>query len=70
MPELPDVEGFRTVLAEHAAGRRMEHVGVIDAGVLAASRQTAAAARHAEQEAAAPLLFHLSERTRLTPQPT
>ncbi len=34
MPEFPDVEGFRTVLAEHGAGRRVEHVEVIDAGVL------------------------------------
>ena len=34
MPELPDVEGFRAVLAEHGAGRRVEHVEVIDAGVL------------------------------------
>ena len=34
MPELPDVEGFRAVLAEHGTGRRIEHVEVIDAGVL------------------------------------
>ena len=34
MPELPDVEGFRAVLAEHGTGRRVEHVEVIDAGVL------------------------------------
>jgi formamidopyrimidine-DNA glycosylase len=32
MPELPDVEGFRAVLAEHRAGRRVERVEVIDAG--------------------------------------
>lgn len=34
MPELPDVEGFRAVLAEHATGRQIEHVEVLDAGVL------------------------------------
>ncbi len=34
MPELPDVEGFRAVLAEHGAGRRVERVEVADAGVL------------------------------------
>ena len=34
MPELPDVEGFRRVLAGHAAGRRIERVDVHDAGVL------------------------------------
>jgi formamidopyrimidine-DNA glycosylase len=34
MPELPDVEGFRAVLAEHGAGRRVADVEVIDAGVL------------------------------------
>jgi len=34
MPELPDVEGFRAVLAEHAAGQCVERVEVADAGVL------------------------------------
>jgi formamidopyrimidine-DNA glycosylase len=34
VPELPDVEGFRRVLAEHAAGRRVTSVVVHDAGVL------------------------------------
>lgn len=34
MPELPDVEGFRSVLAEHGTGRRVERVTVADAGVL------------------------------------
>lgn len=34
MPELPDVEGFRAVLAEHAVGRPVERVDVADAGVL------------------------------------
>jgi formamidopyrimidine-DNA glycosylase len=34
MPELPDVEGFRAVLAEHGAGNRVERVEVADAGVL------------------------------------
>ena len=34
MPELPDVEGFRAVLAGHATGRRVERVDVADAGVL------------------------------------
>jgi formamidopyrimidine-DNA glycosylase len=34
MPELPDVEGFRRVLAEHGAGHRIERVAVADAGVL------------------------------------
>lgn len=39
MPELPDVEGFRRVLAK-AVGHRIERVDVIDAGVL---REVAAA---------------------------
>jgi hypothetical protein len=34
MPELPDVEGFRAVLAEQGTERRAKHVEVIDAGVL------------------------------------
>ncbi|GAB2958728.1 Fpg/Nei family DNA glycosylase [Amycolatopsis acidiphila] len=34
MPELPDVEGFRRVLAEHAVGKRIEDVLVRDAQVL------------------------------------
>jgi formamidopyrimidine-DNA glycosylase len=34
MPELPDVEGFRKVLASCARDRRIEHVDVIDPGVL------------------------------------
>jgi formamidopyrimidine-DNA glycosylase len=34
MPELPDVEGFRAVLAGHATGQRVERVDVADAGVL------------------------------------
>ena len=34
MPELPDVEGFRRVLSEHAVGSRIERVEVLDAGVL------------------------------------
>ncbi|MFD8379276.1 Fpg/Nei family DNA glycosylase [Streptomyces sp. NPDC059679] len=34
MPELPDVEGFRRVLASCAEGRRVEGVEVGDAGVL------------------------------------
>ncbi|MEU4605680.1 DNA-formamidopyrimidine glycosylase family protein [Kribbella sp. NPDC023972] len=34
MPELPDVEGFRRVLADHAVGRRIRRVDVIDEGVL------------------------------------
>jgi formamidopyrimidine-DNA glycosylase len=34
MPELPDVESYRAVLAEHAAGQRVERVEVADAGVL------------------------------------
>lgn len=34
MPELPDVEGFRAVLAEHGTGQRVERVEVADAGVL------------------------------------
>jgi formamidopyrimidine-DNA glycosylase len=34
VPELPDVEGFRRVLAEHATGRRVERVDVLDPGVL------------------------------------
>jgi formamidopyrimidine-DNA glycosylase len=34
VPELPDVEGFRRVLAEHAAGRTIRRVDVLDRGVL------------------------------------
>lgn len=34
MPELPDVEGFRRVLAAHAVGKRIEDVVVLDDGVL------------------------------------
>lgn len=34
MPELPDVEGFRRVAAEHAAGERVRQVDVADGGVL------------------------------------
>ena len=34
MPELPDVEGFRRVLAEHGRGHRVERVQVLDEGVL------------------------------------
>lgn len=34
MPELPDVEGFRRVLADHAVGLRIDEVDVTDAGVL------------------------------------
>jgi formamidopyrimidine-DNA glycosylase len=34
MPELPDVEGFRAVLAGHATGRPVRRVEVADAGVL------------------------------------
>ena len=34
MPELPDVEAFRTVLDSCARGRRIERVEVYDAGVL------------------------------------
>lgn len=34
MPELPDVEGFRRILAEHGQGRRIERLQVLDDGVL------------------------------------
>ncbi|MCQ4041046.1 Fpg/Nei family DNA glycosylase [Streptantibioticus rubrisoli] len=34
MPELPDVEGFRRVLAAHGQGRRIADVTVADPGVL------------------------------------
>jgi formamidopyrimidine-DNA glycosylase len=34
VPELPDVEGFRRVLADHAVGRRIQGVEVFDSGVL------------------------------------
>jgi formamidopyrimidine-DNA glycosylase len=34
VPELPDVEGFRQVLAAHAAGRLIRRVDVLDTGVL------------------------------------
>jgi formamidopyrimidine-DNA glycosylase len=34
VPELPDVEGFRRVLAAHAVGRPIQRVDVLDAGIL------------------------------------
>ena len=34
MPELPDVEGFKRTLGEHAAGHRIERVEIRDPGVL------------------------------------
>jgi formamidopyrimidine-DNA glycosylase len=34
MPELPDVEGFKRTLAEHATGHQIERIEVRDAGVL------------------------------------
>jgi formamidopyrimidine-DNA glycosylase len=34
VPELPDVEGFRRVLAGHAVGSRIDDVGVADSSVL------------------------------------
>lgn len=34
VPELPDVEGFRRTLADHAVGRRIRGVEVHDSGVL------------------------------------
>lgn len=34
MPELPDVEGFRRVLSDHAVGRRIRRVDVLDDDVL------------------------------------
>jgi len=34
MPELPDVEGFRRVIAEHGTGRRITSVRVADPHVL------------------------------------
>ncbi|MET9021735.1 DNA-formamidopyrimidine glycosylase family protein [Actinopolymorpha sp. NPDC004070] len=34
MPELPDVEGFRRVVSDHAVGARVEGVQVADEGVL------------------------------------
>lgn len=34
MPELPDVEGFRRILADHANGERIERVRVSDAGAV------------------------------------
>jgi len=34
VPELPDVEGYRRVVAGHAVGRRIRRVDVLDAGVL------------------------------------
>jgi formamidopyrimidine-DNA glycosylase len=34
VPELPDVEGFRSVLARHALGQRVIRTDVADAGVL------------------------------------
>jgi formamidopyrimidine-DNA glycosylase len=34
VPELPDVEGFKRVLSEHAAGRQITGIEVRDAGVI------------------------------------
>lgn len=34
MPELPDVEGFRRVLADHGEGHRIARIRVVDDGVL------------------------------------
>jgi formamidopyrimidine-DNA glycosylase len=34
VPELPDVEGYRRVLARHAAGKRIEAVDVLDPGMV------------------------------------
>ncbi len=34
MPELPDVEGFRRYLAEHATGQRIQRVTAPDAAVI------------------------------------
>jgi formamidopyrimidine-DNA glycosylase len=34
VPELPDVEGFRRFLADHASGRRIESVAVLDRTML------------------------------------
>ncbi|RZQ59481.1 Fpg/Nei family DNA glycosylase [Amycolatopsis suaedae] len=53
MPELPDVEGFRRVLAEHATRRRVRDVHVHDAQVLRGTtarrlRDTLTGARLAE----------------------
>lgn len=41
MPELPDVEGFRRVVAEHARGRRIHEVRVRDASLLRNTTATA-----------------------------
>jgi formamidopyrimidine-DNA glycosylase len=43
MPELPDVEGFRRVLAEHGAGRRVREAKAPDSGVLRNTRPAALA---------------------------
>lgn len=40
MPELPDVEGFRRVVANHAAGQCIDDVEVFDSGVLHTSPHT------------------------------
>ena len=34
MPELPDIEGYRAMLAERLTGTRVRDVRVLDAGVL------------------------------------
>jgi formamidopyrimidine-DNA glycosylase len=34
MPELPDVEGFRRVVADHVVGSKVASVRVLDAGVV------------------------------------
>jgi formamidopyrimidine-DNA glycosylase len=47
MPELPDVEGFRRVLARHGAGLQISRVRVLDAGVL---RDVGARRLHRELE--------------------
>lgn len=54
MPELPDVEGFRATFADHAQGRRIERVEVIDSGVLRGVEPEALSAALAGRRVRAP----------------
>lgn len=45
MPELPDIEGYRRQLARDLPGRRIQHVHVLDAGILRNSSASSFARR-------------------------
>ncbi|GAB1812834.1 Fpg/Nei family DNA glycosylase [Mycobacterium sp. MUNTM1] len=54
MPELPDVDGFRRELAKWLPRRRIEHVAVLDPGILRNTSSTALARRLAGHRFEAP----------------